>query len=132
MPRSVLLRHDLPDGSWHLDWLIERAERLGGEAGDRTVMTFRLDRRPDEIAESIEAEEMPDHRRLYLDYEGVIAGGRGSVSRVAEWRCEVLHVTPNEIHVRLEGDSGAVTLCGVAVEGRRSAGERRLWRFGAV
>ena len=30
-----------------------------------------------------EWEERPDHRRAYLDYEGPIAGDRGSVRRVA-------------------------------------------------
>ena len=30
-----------------------------------------------------------DHRRLYLDYEGDIAGDRGNVTRVAEGNCQV-------------------------------------------
>ena len=31
-----------------------------------------------------------DHRRLYLDYEGEITGGRGYVTRVAGGDCEVV------------------------------------------
>jgi hypothetical protein len=30
-----------------------------------------------------------DHRRLYLDYEGDLSDGRGTVSRIAEGNCEV-------------------------------------------
>lgn len=30
-----------------------------------------------------------DHRRLYLDYEGDLSGGRGTVMRIAEGTCEV-------------------------------------------
>lgn len=30
-----------------------------------------------------------DHRRLYLDYEGDLSDGRGSVQRIAEGTCQV-------------------------------------------
>ncbi|HEY2586483.1 MAG TPA: hypothetical protein VGI81_12030 [Tepidisphaeraceae bacterium] len=30
-----------------------------------------------------------DHRRLYLDYEGDLSDGRGTVSRIADGACEV-------------------------------------------
>lgn len=29
------------------------------------------------------AQRLPDHRRLYLDYEGAVSGNRGHVSRLA-------------------------------------------------
>ena len=124
MPRSVLLRHDLPDGTWHYDWLIEREDRLGG-ATDPTLMTFRVMVRPDEAGGGFDAEHRPDHRRVYLEYEGSVGGGRGNVTRVAEWKCDVLHVTPREVHVRLEGPSGAVMLRGVMTE------REGVWRFEA-
>jgi hypothetical protein len=77
---TVLLRHELPDGSWHVDWLI---------ATDATsrLITFRLPRRVDEITggEQIRAERLADHRRLYLDHEGPLPGPsqRGTVRRLA-------------------------------------------------
>ena len=76
--RTVILRHTLPDGSWHYDWLVERA-------GLALVPTWRTGQiRPDDTAmESFEAERIGDHRALYLDYEGEVSGGRGEVERVA-------------------------------------------------
>jgi hypothetical protein len=82
MPRTVQLRHDLPDGSWHIDWMIELEQGGGGLA------TFRLPRRVDDLCagESVEALRLEDHRRAYLDYEGPVSGGRGTVRRLASGR----------------------------------------------
>jgi hypothetical protein len=76
MPAFVVLRHDCPDGSWHYDWMIERTDP--GADMDRPLMTFRVQSLPTEAAE-FEAERIADHRRAYLEYEGKISGGRGSV-----------------------------------------------------
>ena len=52
------------------------------------LKTWRLLAEPDS-ASVIPAEVSPDHRQHYLDYEGPVSGGRGSVSRwdagVVEW-----------------------------------------------
>jgi hypothetical protein len=68
MPRFVILQHDWPKP--HLDLLLEagpvlRAWRLLGEPG----------------AAAVPAEPNADHRPLYLDYEGPVSGGRGTVTR---------------------------------------------------
>ena len=76
---TVLLRHDLPDGTWHVDWLI------GGDPGGvEPLIAFRLASRPDELqpGQSIIAERLPDHRPLYLTYEGPVSGGRGIIKRL--------------------------------------------------
>src|SRR5688572_24921081 len=76
---TVLLRHDLPDGSHHFDWM------LGTESEGRSpLITFRLSARLDDLAagQSIRAERIADHRPDYLGYEGAISGDRGSVTRV--------------------------------------------------
>lgn len=39
---------------------------------------------------SIPAERLPDHRRIYLDYEGPIGGGRGTVRRIDSGTFQVL------------------------------------------
>lgn len=67
MPRFVVLSHDWPEP--HLDLLLEagpvlRAWRLHGEPGA-----------------AVPAEPNADHRTLYLDYEGPVSGGRGTVTR---------------------------------------------------
>ncbi|RNC81233.1 MAG: hypothetical protein ED559_05405 [Phycisphaera sp.] len=77
MKRAVILRHTLPDGSWHYDWLVQRSANP-----DDLVPTFRTDQtRPDQSG-SFEAEQIGDHRALYLDHEGEVSGGRGEVARI--------------------------------------------------
>lgn len=112
MPDMVLLRHDVRDGEWHYDWLIDPGN--GGE-----LVSFRL-RAPLEAGdEAVEAVRIADHRRVYLDYEGAISGERGRVTRVASgsWhRCEI---EPDRITV--EGDLGAVS---GSFRAKRAAGSR--------
>jgi hypothetical protein len=81
----VLLRHDLPDGSSHFDWLLERP-------GYSSLLTFRVQERIDRPGPGpggFAATRLADHRLAYLTYEGPISDGRGSVTRVAAGSCEV-------------------------------------------
>ncbi|HEY1380984.1 MAG TPA: hypothetical protein VGF55_29560, partial [Gemmataceae bacterium] len=60
----------------------------------------------------IAAEPLPDHRRLYLDFEGQVGGDRG---RVVRWDAGTFawdRDAENELHVRMEGNRlvGTVTL----------------------
>ena len=89
MADTVQLRHDLPDGTWHVDWLIDL-----DPVGEGRLPTFRLRRRVDDLCagESIEAERLEDHRRRYLTYEGPVKGDRGEVQRVATGRIEALQM----------------------------------------
>jgi len=75
----VLLRHDLPDCTHHFDWLIAQ-----DADAHLPVSTFRCDRRVDELqaGESLEVLRLPDHRAVYLEYEGPVSGNRGSVQRL--------------------------------------------------
>ncbi|MFG0259143.1 MAG: hypothetical protein ACF8LK_02230 [Phycisphaerales bacterium JB041] len=98
MPRTVVLRHDLPDGSHHYDWLIEPMGPAAATAGDETpapdrrnLIAWRLPDAPFTPARTtMPVDRLPPHRRMYLDYEGPISGGRGSVLRVARGDVEVL------------------------------------------
>jgi len=69
MPRFVILEHDHP----HLHW------DLMLEAGG-VLKTWRLAKPPVELG-PILAEPLGDHRIAYLDYEGPVSGGRGTVTR---------------------------------------------------
>jgi len=77
---TVLLRHDLADGTHHVDWMISQ-----NSAGTLPLITFRLDQRLDELeaGQSVPATRLEDHRPLYLDYEGPISGNRGTVKRLS-------------------------------------------------
>lgn len=48
---------------------------------------------------------LPDHRLIYLDYEGPISGERGSVRRVAVGTYELLTDSPTAWAIRLNGAS---------------------------
>lgn len=98
--RTVVLRHDLPDGTSHHDWLIERPGTPG-------LLTFRLAGRPDDPgASELRATRLPDHRPVYLDYEGEIAGGRGRVTRVAAGTARIVAETPDRVEI-VAGFGGA-------------------------
>ena len=76
---TVQLLHELPDGSSHVDWLLAT-----DPAGERPLITFRLPGRVDELeaGEVMEAQRTANHRPAYLNYEGPISGGRGTVRRL--------------------------------------------------
>ncbi len=100
MPRAVLLRHDLPDGSFHYDWMIQRA---GGP--DRPLVTFRVRDRIDRGgAQEFAAERLSDHRAAYLGYEGPVSGDRGQVLRVAAG--EMVIVEESAVRLVVEGRLG--------------------------
>jgi hypothetical protein len=49
------------------------------------------------------ATRLADHRLKYLDYEGPIAGDRGSVCRVDRGTYQILKETAGQLMVELEG-----------------------------
>lgn len=129
MPRTVLLEHRLPGGDWHIDWLLDRD-------GRSPLLTFRLPRRQRAALalpgagggcqllsipppSAFTAERIPDHRRRYLDFEGPISGGRGSVRRIAEGEAEILAETGESLEARVRFGEGPWTVW----RGSRSTGE---------
>jgi len=78
---TVVLQHELPDGTTHFDWL------LGTEPkGEKPLISFRTKVRTDQIDENrwIDLESRPDHRPDYLQIEGTIDGDRGVITRLAK------------------------------------------------
>lgn len=69
MPRFVILAHDWPHP--HYDLLLEAGPVL---------KAWRLSAEPNANVRVV-AEPNADHRTIYLDYEGPVSGGRGSVTR---------------------------------------------------
>jgi hypothetical protein len=70
MPRFVLLEHRW-DGV-HYDLMLE---------GTHALHTWAIDA-PVAAGAELPARALADHRLAYLDYEGEVSGGRGSVRRV--------------------------------------------------
>ena len=91
MPRYVILEHDWPQRHW--DFMLE--------AGN-VLQTWRLSDVP-QLAVAIPAEKSFDHRLMYLDYEGAISGGRGSVIRWDGGNFETLIEQENRRVIQLKG-----------------------------
>jgi hypothetical protein len=101
MPRFVILEHDHP--ALHWDLMLE--------SGD-VLRTWRLSAVP-EVGMIVAAEPTFDHRKMYLDYEGPISGGRGTVRRWDSGTYE-----PTVAPQREEETKIAVELAGKLLQGR--------------
>jgi hypothetical protein len=112
MPRFVLLEHDHP----HLHWDFMLA--AGG-----VLRTWRLDA-PPAPGHLGTATRLSDHRLAYLDYEGPVSGGRGTVRRWERGTFDWLVDDPDRVAVRLEGER----LRGVA-RLERWSGDEWAWAF---
>ena len=91
MPRFALLAHDWP--APHLDLLLE-----SGPA----CWTWRLPAFPSP-GQDVPAERIADHRLAYLDHQGPVSGGRGSVRRVDGGAFDLLEATPQRVVAHLRG-----------------------------
>ena len=92
MPRFVILEHRYQGVHW--DFMLE---------ADGSLRTWRLDRAPIADAATVAAAALPDHRLAYLDYEGEVSGGRGTVSRLDRGEFEWIVDQPQSIEVKLAG-----------------------------
>jgi DNA polymerase Ligase (LigD) len=91
MPRFVLLEH-LWNGV-HWDFMLENGESLRTWAIDAPVVG----------GQELAARSLPDHRSIYLDYEGDVSGGRGTVRRIDEGSYDALVWSARLVRVRLQG-----------------------------
>jgi len=122
MPRFVVLRHDCPPDyprPLHWDFMLKAAD---------TLKTWALLQEPTAEAE-IAAEALADHRLTYLDFEGPVSGGRGTVARWDQGDYRLISRSDDQWIVELRGGRllGRVTLDRMAV----AANEWR-WRLAAV
>lgn len=70
----VILEHTV-NGAIHFDLMLEIA-------GQELLRTLQLAHWPLPLGDSAPCSELWPHRRAYLNYEGEVAGGRGTVKRV--------------------------------------------------
>ena len=121
MQQSVVLRHDVHDGAFHFDWMIDQPEVLG----EYRLRCWRCDVRPDlsEITNFV-CLELPSHRAAYLTYEGEISGDRGLVRRLASGTVTEFEIDENKV--------GIVIVWGdrrMAYHGQRDKEQADRWRF---
>lgn len=62
---------------------------------------------PTRSSDEVEATGLPDHRIAYLEYEGAVSGGRGTVKRLAEGTFEWIERRETKLAWRFE--SGLLT-----------------------
>lgn len=115
--RCVLLRHEVPDGSWHFDLMIQRADAT--TVTPAKLLTFRVWDRIDLVMpgersgrSQVRAERLADHRPEYLDFEGALTRGRGVVQRLARGMAHVLAISDTRIDVVLDWGAGSVRWVG--------------------
>ena len=91
-PALAILQHDSPRGL-HWDLLLEVGQAL---------KTWALPQPPQYSSEMI-CEALPDHRPAYLEYEGPVSGGRGTVTRWDDGEYQTECQNEGEWIVRLAG-----------------------------
>ncbi|MBX9585227.1 MAG: hypothetical protein K2X87_33390 [Gemmataceae bacterium] len=91
VPRYAILEHDWPARHWDLFL----------EAGN-VLRAWRLLAEPLPGA-SVPAEPAADHRLMYLDYEGPVSGGRGSVTRWDAGTFEWVRDEPGRVVIEVDG-----------------------------
>jgi hypothetical protein len=91
MPRFVLLEH-LWNGV-HWDFMLESGEVL---------RTWSIET-PIVAGEDLPARALPDHRPIYLDYEGEISRNRGTVRRIDAGVYTAIDWSDDRVRVRLQG-----------------------------
>jgi hypothetical protein len=112
MPRYVILEHDWPKPHW--DFMLE---------SETVLETWKLTSQP-KPGVDIPAEKSFDHRVVYLDYEGPISGGRGTVSRWDSGTFEVVQEKENRRLLRLHGNRIQGT---VEIKGQSDSGWTWRW-----
>ena len=115
MPRFVLLRHELPPASGrdsHFDLMLER---------NGVLRTWACDASP--LGGTVTATQLPDHRLVYLEYEGPVSDARGTVSRIESGTYQPLRESADEFRARLAG----VAMRGDVTITREAPGSQR-WR----
>ena len=112
MPRFAVLQHDSPSGV-HWDLFLESGASL---------RTWSLPQPPEPGAD-LPAKPLPDHRLLYLDYEGPISGGRGSVAAWDRGTFHLARTSESELVVEFSGEK----LRGRAILRKDESGE--AWRL---
>jgi hypothetical protein len=120
MPRFVLLYHDCPPGyarGSHWDLMLEHGQSLRTWAVQRLPREWEIEGAVAAGArDSVEAEQLADHRLAYLDYEGPLSGERGVVKRVDAGSYETVAESPDVWQIALCGQRirGQITLRRVA------------------
>jgi hypothetical protein len=123
--RTVVLRHEMPDGTWHLDWMLER-----DSPDERRLVTFRT-REPvhESGVERFQAERIRDHRAVYLEQEGAVPGDRGVVQRLGSGRLRWLRLDGEAMSLLVDFGAGECGWVGSPASAGTGSLGGALWVF---
>ncbi|MEO0528954.1 MAG: hypothetical protein AAF266_00105 [Planctomycetota bacterium] len=136
MLRYALLRHECPDDyrdGPHWDLMLERPDvPYEHRLATWSLLDLPLSwsrclgisfHDPTDQTNGVTTEELPDHRAMYLDYEGPISANRGSVARAAGGTLEWVESMADTVSVQLDRESALP----FAIRIKRIRGS--LWRL---
>jgi len=88
-------------GTIHWDLLIEIPSR----ADDPALAAWQLPPPPNDfnLRAPLAVRRLPDHRRIYLTYEGDISAGRGRCHHIDGGPCHIVHADDAFWHVQFAG-----------------------------
>ena len=138
--RFVVLHHVLPTDSGrdsHWDLLVEHPV-----LAPKQLLCFEFPAPPEMWFISYLVSQLPDHREIYLTYEGPISSNRGVVSRVLSgtifWlpnpenmliaRIESLSLPPNWLNL-IEPSKPSILLNWTPIHQESADSHNRLWQF---
>lgn len=110
----VILLHQLPDGTRHFDWLVQRFQPAPGhrpplDPEAKELLSYRVVERIDHhSAGFFIADRIADHRNKYLEVtRAEISGGRGIVQKVAAGIVRRVEEMPGAVSIRGKFAGGA-------------------------
>jgi hypothetical protein len=103
--RFVVLHHTGSRDPDHFDLMIRLPDAVNPQ---RSLATWRLTTWP--LTGPQTAQRLGDHRDDFLEYEGPLTGGRGSVSRVCDGVCMIRVRTPSRWRLALITANEAIEL----------------------
>ena len=104
--QTVVLKHELPDGTAHFDWLLAVDSKQ-----EKPLVSFRVSERPDFLNESrwVDLDARPDHRPEYLKIEGKLEGDRGVITRLARGKIIMWKEIPGGWSMMIHWDGSGLT-----------------------
>lgn len=122
MHRTAVLLHTLPSGESHFDWLIDQP----AAEYEHRLLSWRCAQNPAGGLD-FRGELLPDHRAVYLDFEGSISGNRGYVQRIASGFVQSIMQGPNTLDLTIQWANSLVHYTG-----HREDQDRNQWGFAAT
>ncbi len=126
--RFVVLHHQLPADSGrssHWDLLLQQTPEFGSG-----LLTFEVSVPPNEWGISTFVKKLPNHRPLYLHYEGHLSDNRGSVTRILSGTIQWQVLTAELLILTVQSDESSAAISSGADRDFTIQGELRVSKIG--